>query len=242
MQDDVEKLLDLAFKSERQGDRVDAIRLYRQVADGSSQHAKYAQNCAENLEDLGHAKPTYLIGGGSYDNLMTYHLVVEKNRVSLAPLPVAWSMMVACNCLFVAFFGGAFYLASLKDNHAWVFWFIIILAMLTCIAFDVVVYCRYSNSIRRGEILVCDQLTGKISLPDRGLKFTTEDDIHIECITARPKGSSDGDDCNSELNFVHSYDGKIERWNLLKSIATIRPFGKLVDQLKQETPIPVRRV
>ncbi|MEL7498329.1 MAG: hypothetical protein AAFN77_12020 [Planctomycetota bacterium] len=103
MQDDVEKLLDLAFKFEKQGDRIEAIRLYRQVADGSSEQAKYAQNCAENLEDLGHGEPKYLIGGGSYDNLMTYRLVVEKNRVSLAPLPIAWSMMVACNCLFLFF-------------------------------------------------------------------------------------------------------------------------------------------
>ena len=194
------------------------------------------------MSDIAAEEAVHLIGGGSYDNLMTYHLVVEKNRVSLAPLPIAWSMMVACNCLFVTFFAIAFYLASLKDNPEWVFGFIIITAMLTCVAFDLVVYYRYSNSIRRGEILVCEQHTGKISLPDRGLKFTSEDDIHIECITARPKGSNDSEAWCSELNFVYSCNGKIERWNLLRSIATIRPFGKLVDQLRQETPIPVRRI
>ncbi|MEL7498328.1 MAG: hypothetical protein AAFN77_12015 [Planctomycetota bacterium] len=142
----------------------------------------------------------------------------------------------------LVFFAGAFYLATQKENPAWVFYIIVFLAVFTCVLCDVIVFVRFRKSIRRGEILVCNRLTGKISLPDRGLHFTTEDEIHIECITARPEGSNYGDDLNSELNFVHSKEGRVKRWNLLRSIATIRPFGKLVNQLKQEVPIPIRRV
>jgi hypothetical protein len=183
-----------------------------------------------------------LIGGGSYDNLITYCLVVKKNRVSLAPLPLPWSTMFACNFLFVVFFAGALYLATLKESPAWVHLFFFALALFTCILFDVYLFVRYRDSILRGEILVFDQLSGKISLPDRGLVFGSEDDVHIECITARQKDSSCAEDVNSELNFVHSGEGRVERWNLLRSVGTIKPFGNLVDQLKRELPIPVRRV
>lgn len=48
-----EKLLELAFKAEKYGEREQAIRLYREVANGESEHASYAQNCAETLDRLG---------------------------------------------------------------------------------------------------------------------------------------------------------------------------------------------
>ncbi|MFT7629007.1 MAG: hypothetical protein ACI87E_000003 [Mariniblastus sp.] len=64
MSDDVEELLALAFKAEKFGDRNKALSLYRQVASGGSEHASYAQNCAETLEQLGvpaEAKPPELV-------------------------------------------------------------------------------------------------------------------------------------------------------------------------------------
>lgn len=243
MQESVEELLDLAFKAERDGDRIDAIRLYRQIAEGNSGHAQYARNCLENLEELGFSEPAFLIGGESYDNLMTYQLVVEENRVSLAPLPMAtaWRMMVVCNGLFLAFFAVMLYLATLQENPVWVYGAVAAIALFTCAGFDGIVFYRYKTSILRGEILTYDRLNGQITLPDRGLVFNAADDVHIECITGRLEGHS-YDDLNSELNFVCLSDGEKERWNLLRSIGNTRPFGKLIKQLMQETPIPVRRV
>ena len=58
MTDEVEKLLELAFKAEKFGDRDEAIRLYRQVANTDSDNANYASNCADELEKLGVAVPS----------------------------------------------------------------------------------------------------------------------------------------------------------------------------------------
>ena len=57
MADEVEKLLELAFKAEKFGDRAEAIRLYRQVAITDPDNATYASNCADELEKLGVATP-----------------------------------------------------------------------------------------------------------------------------------------------------------------------------------------
>ena len=53
MTEKIEELLDRAFKAEKYGDRSEAIRIYREVADGESEHAEYASNCVANLEHLG---------------------------------------------------------------------------------------------------------------------------------------------------------------------------------------------
>ena len=57
MADDADKLLELAFKAEKFGDRAEAIRLYRQVAITDPDNATYASNCADELEKLGVATP-----------------------------------------------------------------------------------------------------------------------------------------------------------------------------------------
>ena len=57
MNEDAESLIDLAYQAEKYGDRSEAIRLYRQVADGDSEHATYALNCAKNLEQFGLPTP-----------------------------------------------------------------------------------------------------------------------------------------------------------------------------------------
>ncbi len=53
MPDNEDKLLDIAFKAEKRGDRIGAIRLYQQIANGTSEHSTYAKNCVERLEELG---------------------------------------------------------------------------------------------------------------------------------------------------------------------------------------------
>ena len=53
MPDNEDKLLDIAFKAEKRGDRIGAIRLYQQIAEGTSEHSSYARNCMERLEQLG---------------------------------------------------------------------------------------------------------------------------------------------------------------------------------------------
>jgi len=183
----------------------------------------------------------YLIGGGSYDNLTTYRLVTNDQFVKLVPLEMPWSMMVATNLLFLAFFACFLYFAKLGDNPWGAYCFIVVLAIATCSLFDFVVFTRFRNSTRRGPILTFDKTTGVVCLPDRGMKFSIRENISIECLTSWQEGDGP-EDSNSELNFVVSNDGNIDRFNLLRSIATLRPFGKLTKQLRQELPIPVRRI
>jgi hypothetical protein len=243
MENEAEKLLDLAFRAEKRGDRVEAIQLYRKVANGGSEHALYARNCADDLEKLGVGNPRYLIGGGSCNDFKNYHLVVGETRVSLAPQPMARarSMMLTCNCLFLAFFAMAIYLVMQKEQEEWVYYFLAALAFFTCVIFNAVVHHKFRSSNRRGEILVYDKSTGKISLPDHGLDFAIGEDIHIECITARESDDPLAE-FRSELNFVSSVDGAEKRWNLLSEGSTINPFGKLTKSIAREIPIPVRRV
>ena len=53
MSDKDSELLDRAFNADKFGNRIEAIRLYRLVASGNSEHSAYAENCAKNLEQLG---------------------------------------------------------------------------------------------------------------------------------------------------------------------------------------------
>ena len=71
MTDEVEKLLELAFKAEKFGDRAEAIRLYRQVASTDSDNATYASNCADELEKLGVAVPSPASLASSVDTDIT---------------------------------------------------------------------------------------------------------------------------------------------------------------------------
>ncbi len=53
------------------------------------------------MNDTNQDETYHLIGGGGYDNLMTYHLVVDDQYISLEPLGIAWSMMVVSNLFFL---------------------------------------------------------------------------------------------------------------------------------------------
>lgn len=49
---DSDELIDLAYKHEKAGRRMEAIVCYRKVAEGSSDHVDYANNCIERLLEL----------------------------------------------------------------------------------------------------------------------------------------------------------------------------------------------
>ena len=185
----------------------------------------------------------FLIGGGSYDNLCAFRLVVRDDTVSLEPYKMQYArkMMYFTNLLFSVFFGTVLYLATCAENPPWVYGLIVSIGAGTCFLFDLVVYCRFRNANKRGIIFRYHRRSQLIELPDRGLKFSVGDPVHIECLTAR-LSENDFDEPNSELNFVFTSETGKNRWNLLRSIATIRPFGSITSRLAKELPIEVRRV
>ena len=185
----------------------------------------------------------FLIGGGGYDNLCAFRLIVQNDSVSLEPhkMQYAYKMMLFTNLLFCVFFCAFFYLATLADNPPWIYCVIFGIGAATCIGFDLIVYYRFRNAIERGVIFRYHRKSQRIELPDRQLEFSVGDSIHIECITAKLSATDFGDP-NSELNFVLTSEDEMSRWNLLRSIATIRPFGSITSRLARELPIEVRRV
>ena len=185
----------------------------------------------------------FLMGGGGYDNLTAFRLVVQNDTVSLEPYSMryAYRMMLATNLLFLIFFALFFYFATLAENPIWIFVFIVALGTATCFLFDMVVYYRFRNALKRGVIFRYNRESETIELPDHGLEFSIGDSIHIECITAWQSADDFGDP-NSELNFVSTGGTETKRWNLLRSIATIRPFGSVTSRLAKELPIEVRHV
>ncbi len=191
---------------------------------------------------LGGDEP-FLIGGGGYDNLTAFRLVVGKDTVSLEPYSMryAYKMMLTTNLLFSIFFAFFFYLATFAENPIWVFVAIVSLGVATCCLFDIVVYYRFRGALNRGVIFRYNRKSEIIELPNLELEFPIGDSVHIECITARQSADDFGDP-NSELNFVSTAGTETKRWNLLRSIATIRPFGSITSRLIKELPIEVRRV
>ena len=185
----------------------------------------------------------FLIGGGGYDNLCAFRLVVRNDTVSLEPygMQYAYKMMFFTNLLFCVFFGAFFYLATFAETPPWVFGLIIGISAMTCIGFDLVVYYRFRNALDRGVVFRYHRKSELIELPDRGLKFSVSDSVHIECLTAKLSATDFGDP-NSELNFVLTAEAQTNRWNLLRSIGTKRPFGSITSRLAKELPIEVRRV
>ena len=185
----------------------------------------------------------FLIGDGWYDNLSAFRLVVNDDLLSLEPYGMqhACRMMIATNLLFWVFFGVLLYFIAHANNQGWVLGAVFSLGIATCILFDIVVYYRFRNAYHRGPIFRYHKKSGLIELPDRGLEFSAGDSIHIECITAR-ESADDTEDPNSELNFVLTNGVEVNRWNLMRSTATIRPFGEITSRLAKELPIEVRRV
>ena len=207
---------------------------------GPGEPGRYAAKPMTRIKD---SDRHFLLGGGGYDNLCAYRLVVQNDTVSLEPygMQYAYKMMFGTNVLFSVFFGAFLYFATAADNPLWVCGFIIGLGAATCLGFDLVVYYRFRNALKRGVILRYQRESGRIELPDRELEFPVGDSVYIECLTAKLSATDFGDP-NSELNFVSISGAETNRWNLLRSIATLRPFGSITSKLSEELPIEVRRV
>jgi hypothetical protein len=185
----------------------------------------------------------FLIGGGGYDNLCAYRLAIQDDAVSLEPYDMryGYKMMVGTNLVFCVFFGVMLYFSTFVKNPPWVFGVIVGIWAATSVGFDLFVYYRFRNAIKRGVIFRYHRKSKLIELPNHGIEFKADDSVHIECLTAKLSATDFGDP-NSELNFVSNSATGTNRWNLLRSIATIRPFGSITSQLARELPIEVRRV
>ena len=168
--DEVEQILELAFKAEKFGDRAEAVRLYRQVADTDSDNATYASNCADELEKLGVATPAPAIQASNVDTD-----VVKPSNPFQAPtkvgLPsiegdtkykVIWRVhftssilwCLAVFCFFAAVLELLYLIISLRMSEDWsypsVFMSHIVISLKAIVLLWAVWFCgAYAKSLRR---------------------------------------------------------------------------------------------
>ncbi len=182
----------------------------------------------------------FLIGGGSYHNIPTLRGNATKSEFRLAPIPLSKTSLIAMNLLFAAFFVPILYI-SYPSNPFSISILVLGTWFVTAVTYTGMVTYVHSKSMSQGPAFVFCKKSGNIRLPRHDQEFAISENIWIECITAKHENDPSGDAC-SELNFNCIRNGIAERWNLLRSTATINPFNGLDREIQRETGIPLRRV
>lgn len=182
-------------------------------------------------------------GSGRYDNLPTVVIQIDDASVQLVPAPMPYATIVGLNVLFVAFFSAVFYFLSGKPNPTSIYVMIALVGIGTCALVSGIIYFRFKSTLLKGPVFVFDRKLNEISLPQHQVKFKSDQDVYIECITAnREHEQHDAESMGSELNLVAVENGKAQRWSILTTSGGGKPFGQLPYRLAREISIPVRRV
>ena len=180
---------------------------------------------------------SFLIGGGSYHNLPTLRCIAGDDEFRLDPIPLSFAHLAVMNALFAAFFIAILWLCH---PTAWETFLVTFVWVITAVVYTIVVWCVHAKSVRLGPALIYHKKTGKLQIPRHSESFSKDDDIWFECLTAHTAGGSSRDSC-SELNLVLVVDGSKQRWNIMRSIATINPFNGMERDIGRETGVRVIR-
>ena len=181
---------------------------------------------------------SFLIGGGSYHNLPTLRCVADEGEFRLDPTPLSFAHLAFMNGLFASFFGAIYWLCY--PLAGWETFLVTGVWVFTAVMYTILVCFLHAKSARLGPALIFDKKTGKLRIPRHNESFGKDDDIWLECLTARFSEDSSSDPC-SELNLVLMVDGNKQRWNVLRSIATINPFNGMEREIGRETGLRVIR-
>ena len=196
----------------------------------------YSAFISMNHEPIAEGRDS-LIGGGSNHRIPTLQCIVTADEVRLDPKPLASRSLVTTNLLFAFFFLTILWWCY-AGNPIGISIAVIVIWIFTSVLFTARVLYIHAKLDRLGPALIYHRQSKIIELPRCGQKFTSEDNVWIECITAQ---LGDSDQWTSELNFVALCDGVRERWNLDRSSATINPFKGVDQKINEQTGISVVR-
>lgn len=190
----------------------------------------------------------FIIGKGLYDNLQVARPYADDRVFRVDPAPMPWIAILVLNLVFIAFFCGFSWVAENFTHGKAGPWFVygapIGLGLLTCVLVTGVVYYSFDKARRQGSWLVYDKGTGRVELPREGVAFDRSDVVHVQYITTKRlslQRIGDNDQL-SELNLITCRNGVRKRWPMLRSIFNIKAFDRLLEQLLENTDLPVMRV
>ena len=148
--------------------------------------------------------------------------------------------------IFVSFFSLMYWLAGRAEGELEAIEKVAIIGTgaVVCGIFTVACVYIFRQENQRGPWLIYDRRTGRVELPREGVSFAREEIVHLQYITTKDLswGSDAGNERRSELNLVTVRSGQRERWPLLRSIITHKPFEHVVTPLLEHTDLPVVRV
>ncbi len=163
-------------------------------------------------------------------------------RLEVEPMPVG--SIVVYNLIFAAFFFGFYWACErLTDGEVgrWAIYAPLCIGLLTCTIFTVVTYVSFDRARRLGPWLIYDKASGRVSLPREGVTFEPSEIVHLQYITTKrlDLGGVTNNERMSELNLVTCRGGVRKRWPLLRSIANLRAFDRLLKPVVENTNMPV---
>ena len=190
----------------------------------------------------------FIIGRGSYGNLQTAKAVFENGVFRLDPAPMPVVSIVIVNLVFAAFFFGFHWVAkhfsSGQTDLIMLYIAPVGVGVMTCVGYTAIAWYSFAKANRLGSWMVYDTRTGEIELPREHERFTKNEIVYLQYITTKDLawGGTTNNERLSELNLVTCRDGVRKRWPLLRSIANVRAFDRLLKPLVEHTDLPIVRV
>ena len=188
----------------------------------------------------------FIIGRGIYDNFQVARPYCDEHVFRIDPTPVPFGTIVIYNLMFIVFFIGFALIAKNFADADPILAYVapICVGGVTCLAFTVIAYYRFSSEVHRGPWLIYDKSSKHVELPREGRVFHRNEIVHLQYITTKnlKRGRVINNDRTSELNLITSDGTDRHRWPLLRSIFTSKAFDSILRPLMQETDLPVVRV
>jgi len=192
----------------------------------------------------------YIFGKGNYTNMESFVPFCDGKVFRIDPAPIPYFSMAPFNLVIIACCG-AFHLVAKHlsqsepfgtDNFL-VYVAPILLAIFTCVVFDLLVYFQFSKDLRLGPWFEYDLATGDVSLPRHHQILRIEEFSHLQFTTTqRVEESGPSGNYLSELNVVANVGGEFKRWPMLRSIFAYGAFAKVLRTIETQTDLTVIRV
>lgn len=190
----------------------------------------------------------FVIGRGLYTNLQTATPYCDQQEFRLDPAPMPARSIVVYNIVFAAFFFGFYWVLKHYTHGEAAPWVVygapIGIGLFTCTLFTLVVYCSFDMARRLGPWMIYEKSTGRVTLPREGMSFERHEIVHLQYVTTKRLdwGGVVNNERLSELNLITCRGGERKRWPLLRSLANVKAFDRLLQPLLDNTDLPVARV
>ena len=179
-----------------------------------------------------------IIGEGPYDNIDLSEVESDRQQLQIKVRSFPLLAVIILNIVFICFFGGFSYLAYNSSNQFELGKQIPIISIyfITAGLFTLFVKLKHQKETSKGTYFIYNKKEKYILLPRQDLKFSASQVDQIQYISTKYN-----DSIVSELNIIIDQNNEQVRYPILKHVAGMNAFPKILKALKEETNFMIVR-